>query len=94
MMMQEMITPITLMLLIFLISKMHIINSIIIIEYISIMLIVSMMIFVKLVNLENHNILYFLILLITESVLGLSILISMIRTHGNDFMKSSAVLKL
>ncbi|YP_086808.1 NADH dehydrogenase subunit 4L (mitochondrion) [Bemisia tabaci] len=94
MMMEEMITPIMLMVMVYLISKMHIINSLIIIEYISIMVIILMMIFVKSMTLENHNVLYFMILLITESVLGLSILVSMIRTHGNDFLKSSTVLKL
>nr|QPB46186.1 NADH dehydrogenase subunit 4L [Bemisia tabaci] len=94
MMVTEMIMPITLMFLIYLISKVHIINSLIIIEYISVMVVVSMMTFIKIMSLENHNMLYFMILLITESVLGLSILISMIRTHGNDFLKCSAVLKL
>nr|ALR69336.1 NADH dehydrogenase subunit 4L [Bemisia tabaci]ATJ03340.1 NADH dehydrogenase subunit 4L [Bemisia tabaci] len=94
MMMEEMTTPIMLMLMIYLINKAHIINSLIIIEYISLMVIISMTLFIKIMNLENHNILYFMILLITESVIGLSILISMIRTHGNDFMKSSTVLKL
>nr|ARJ63891.1 NADH dehydrogenase subunit 4L [Bemisia sp. WTT-2017] len=94
MMMSEMMMPIILMLVIFLISKMHIINSLIIIEYMSIMVIISMLVFIKIMNLENHNALYFMILLITESILGLSILISMIRTHGNDFMKSAVVMKL
>nr|ALR69361.1 NADH dehydrogenase subunit 4L [Bemisia tabaci] len=94
MMMEEMTMPLMLMLMIFLITKTHVINSLIIIEYLSLMVIVSMTLFIKLMNLENYNILYFMILLITESVIGLSILISMIRTHGNDFMKSSTVLKL
>nr|AIG20058.1 NADH dehydrogenase subunit 4L [Bemisia tabaci complex sp. Asia I]ALR69272.1 NADH dehydrogenase subunit 4L [Bemisia tabaci] len=94
MMMEEMTTPIMLMLMIYLISKTHVINSLIIIEYISLMVLISMTLFIKIMNLENHNVLYFMILIITESVIGLSILISMIRTHGNDFMKSSTVLKL
>nr|AXE73257.1 NADH dehydrogenase subunit 4L [Bemisia tabaci] len=92
--MEEMVLPILLMVLIYLVSKMNMINSLIMIEYISIMVIITMMILIKTVNMENHNVLYFIILMITESVLGLSILISMIRTHGNDFMKSSSVLKL
>nr|ALR69323.1 NADH dehydrogenase subunit 4L [Bemisia tabaci] len=94
MMMEEMVTPIMLMLMIYLITKTHVINSLIIIEYLTLMVLVSMTLLIKIMNLENHNILYFMILLVTESVVGLSILISMIRTHGNDFMKSSAVLKL
>nr|ALR69298.1 NADH dehydrogenase subunit 4L [Bemisia tabaci] len=94
MMMEEMVTPIMLMLMLYLITKTHIINSLIIIEYITLMVLISMTLLIKTMNLENHNILYFIILLVTESVIGLSILISMIRTHGNDFMKSSAVMKL
>nr|ALR69400.1 NADH dehydrogenase subunit 4L [Bemisia tabaci]ATJ03288.1 NADH dehydrogenase subunit 4L [Bemisia tabaci]AXE73231.1 NADH dehydrogenase subunit 4L [Bemisia tabaci]AXE73244.1 NADH dehydrogenase subunit 4L [Bemisia tabaci]AXI95941.1 NADH dehydrogenase subunit 4L [Bemisia tabaci] len=92
--MEEMVLPILLMVMIYLVSKMNMISSLIMIEYISIMVIITMMILIKTVNMENHNVLYFIILMITESVLGLSILISMIRTHGNDFMKSSSVLKL
>nr|ARJ63879.1 NADH dehydrogenase subunit 4L [Bemisia emiliae] len=94
MMMEEMVTPIMLMLMLYLINKTHIINSLIIIEYITLMVLVLMTLLIKIMNLENHNILYFIILLVTESVVGLSILIGMIRTHGNDFMKSSAVTKL
>ena len=94
MIIEEITIPLILMLIIFLITKTHVINRLIIIEYLSLIVIVSITLFIKLINLENYNILYFMILLITESVIGLSILISIIRTHGNDFIKSSTVLKL
>lgn len=91
---EEIVSPILLIVIIYLVSKINIINRLIMIEYISIIVIITMMILIKTINIENHNILYFIILMITERVLGLSILIRIIRTHGNDFLKSSRVLKL
>lgn len=94
MIIEEIITPITLILILYLTTKTHIINRLIIIEYITLIVLISITLLVKVINLENHNILYFIILLVTERVIGLSILIRIIRTHGNDFIKSSAVIKL
>nr|YP_010128470.1 NADH dehydrogenase subunit 4L [Aleyrodes shizuokensis]QPO06180.1 NADH dehydrogenase subunit 4L [Aleyrodes shizuokensis] len=73
--------------------KNHIINNLIIIEYLIILTILIMFNMLMIMKMENFLILYLLITAISESIIGLSMLISMIRTHSNDFMKSLSVMK-
>ena len=75
------------------ITKTHIINNLIMLEYLVIIIIIRLFIIIKLINVENHLFLYFIVLIITERVVGLSIIISIIRTHDNDFLKSSIIIK-
>nr|UZC53685.1 NADH dehydrogenase subunit 4L [Ultragryllacris sp. 1 JL-2022a] len=58
-------------------------------------LIMFMMLFMYL-NMFNYELFFssvFLVFSVCEGALGLSILVSMIRTHGNDFFQSFVVLQ-
>lgn len=80
--------------IIYILRKTHIFNNLIIIEFIIITsLIIFFFIIIK-IKLEFHLIFYFLILSILERILGLSILISIIRSHSNDYIKSLTIVKL
>lgn len=81
------------LLIIYIITKTHIINNLIIIEFASVLLIVLILKILNIIVIEIHLRFYFIVLIITERIAGLSILITTIRTHGNDFLKSSIVLK-
>nr|ALC75991.1 NADH dehydrogenase subunit 4l [Bemisia afer] len=88
------LTPLAIMMLSYSLTKTHIMNNLIMLEYLVMMIIISLFMMVKLMNIETHLVLYFIVLMITESVVGLSMMISMIRTHGNDFLKSTMIMKL
>nr|YP_009227726.1 NADH dehydrogenase subunit 4L [Aleurocanthus spiniferus]AHY04221.1 NADH dehydrogenase subunit 4L [Aleurocanthus spiniferus] len=81
-------------LIIYSMNKTHTINNLIMLEFA--VMSTSLFMFMNLVNMNNELYLmfFFLILMITESILGLSILILMIRTHSNDYLKSASVMIL
>nr|AOS49775.1 NADH dehydrogenase subunit 4L [Aleurocanthus camelliae] len=81
-------------LIIYSMNKTHTINNLIMLEFV--VMATSFFMFMNLANMNNELYLmfFFLILMITESILGLSILIMMIRTHSNDYLKSASVMIL
>nr|YP_009166374.1 NADH dehydrogenase subunit 4L [Jankowskia athleta]ALB36921.1 NADH dehydrogenase subunit 4L [Jankowskia athleta] len=48
--------------------------------------------YLLMLNYEVYMLMVFLVFSVCEGALGLSILVSMIRTHGNDFFKSFNLL--
>nr|AJF48482.1 NADH dehydrogenase subunit 4L [Sweltsa longistyla] len=59
----------------------------------SIKFIYSLFIYLNLMNCELFFSMAFLTFSVCEGALGLSILVSMIRTHGNDYFQSFSILQ-
>jgi len=87
------ILGIRLLLSLYIFRKTHIIRNLIIIEYLVILMILTIFLILTNIKIENFIVLYLLIITISERIIGLSILISIIRTHSNDFIKSTTIIK-
>nr|YP_086823.1 NADH dehydrogenase subunit 4L [Trialeurodes vaporariorum]AAU14229.1 NADH dehydrogenase subunit 4L [Trialeurodes vaporariorum] len=75
-------------------NKTHIMNSLIILECMTILVILMMFTFTMKMKMENMVIMYLIIISLSESIIGMTILISMIRTHSNDYIISPNAVKL
>nr|QWX90407.1 NADH deshydrogenase subunit 4L [Bradysia impatiens] len=74
--------------LVFISNRKHLLITLLSLEYLMLGLYLFMyMIFMK-NNFEMYFIMIFLVFSVCEGALGLSILVSMIRTHGNNFFQS------
>nr|YP_010999050.1 NADH dehydrogenase subunit 4L [Pealius mori]WPM91808.1 NADH dehydrogenase subunit 4L [Pealius mori]CAD5105725.1 NADH dehydrogenase subunit 4L [Pealius mori] len=74
-------------------NKYHVFNNLIIAEFIVISILFYIFKMIFLMKMENYTVMFILIIMITESVLGLSLMVNLIRTHSNDFMKSMTIIK-
>nr|CAD5105739.1 NADH dehydrogenase subunit 4L [Singhiella simplex] len=74
-------------------NKSHLLTSLILIEFMEVITITGMFDMTSKNLMENFAVIYFLIILMVESVLGMSLMINMVRTHGNDLIKSSMIVK-
>nr|YP_010049519.1 NADH dehydrogenase subunit 4L [Mirocaris indica]QPL15854.1 NADH dehydrogenase subunit 4L [Mirocaris indica] len=74
-------------------GRKHLLNTLLSLEYI--MLSIFWFMVVMLVNLggDSYFVLFFLTLAACEGALGLALLVSVVRTHGNDNFSSFSVLR-
>nr|YP_010022533.1 NADH dehydrogenase subunit 4L [Fannia scalaris]QOP39381.1 NADH dehydrogenase subunit 4L [Fannia scalaris] len=77
---------------IFVSNRKHLLSMLLSLEYIVLSLFLLLFIYLNLLNYENFFSMMFLTFSVCEGALGLSILVSMIRTHGNDYFQSFNVL--
>nr|QHN55148.1 NADH dehydrogenase subunit 4L [Neodiprion sertifer] len=68
-------------------NRFHLLMILLSIEFIILMLYLMLVLFLNMYMLELYFIMIFLIFSVCEGVLGLSILIYMIRLHGNDYFQ-------
>nr|AXS65441.1 NADH dehydrogenase subunit 4L [Coleoptera sp. 19 KM-2017] len=78
--------------LVFFSKRKHLLLMLLSLEFIILSLYMLMFIYLSLYNYEYYFSMLFLTFCVCESVLGLSILVSLIRTHGNDFFFSMNML--
>nr|QLY90223.1 NADH dehydrogenase subunit 4L [Dicranomyia modesta] len=71
----------------------HLLIMLLSLEFIVLSLFLFMMFYLNLYNYESFFSMLFLTFCVCEGALGLSILISMIRTHGNDYFNSFSILQ-
>nr|QLY90093.1 NADH dehydrogenase subunit 4L [Metalimnobia quadrinotata] len=71
----------------------HLLIMLLSLEFIVLSLFLFMLIYLNLYNYESFFSMLFLTFCVCEGALGLSILISMIRTHGNDYFNSLSILQ-
>nr|AXS65687.1 NADH dehydrogenase subunit 4L [Staphylinoidea sp. 11 KM-2017] len=76
----------------FCLNRKHFLLMLLSLEFIVIILYLGMMVFLSLNNLNLYLSLIYMIMSVCEGVLGLSILVSMIRSHGNDYFQSFNIL--
>nr|UGS80135.1 NADH dehydrogenase subunit 4L [Acantholachesilla sp. AcspLA] len=70
----------------------HLLNMLLNLEFFSMMIFFMLMI-VLWVSFEKYILMYYLVFCVCEGAFGLSILVTLIRIFGNDFMKSMNILK-
>nr|YP_010596274.1 NADH dehydrogenase subunit 4L [Taxigramma karakulensis]WAJ60519.1 NADH dehydrogenase subunit 4L [Taxigramma karakulensis] len=78
---------------IFVSNRKHLLSMLLSLEYMVLSLFLLLFIFLNLLNYENFFSMMFLTFSVCEGALGLSILVSMIRTHGNDYFQSFNILQ-
>lgn len=75
-------------------NKCHALTNLILIEFMATIAILVIFESATKTLMENFSAIFFLVIIMIESVAGISIIVSVVRTHGNDYMKSSIVIKL
>nr|YP_009469520.1 NADH dehydrogenase subunit 4L [Hydrotaea ignava]AVD96781.1 NADH dehydrogenase subunit 4L [Hydrotaea ignava]AWH62906.1 NADH dehydrogenase subunit 4L [Hydrotaea leucostoma]UOU85262.1 NADH dehydrogenase subunit 4L [Hydrotaea ignava] len=74
-------------------NRKHLLSMLLSLEYIVLSLFLLLFIYLNMMNFENFFSMMFLVFSVCEGALGLSILVSMIRTHGNDYFQSFNILQ-
>nr|YP_010735842.1 NADH dehydrogenase subunit 4L [Phytomastax pentaspinula]WEL32815.1 NADH dehydrogenase subunit 4L [Phytomastax pentaspinula] len=69
-------------------KRKHLMLVLLSLEYIVISLFLMIVLYLLCFNNELYFVIIFMVMSVCEGVLGLSILVSMIRSHGNDFFNS------
>nr|ALO70840.1 NADH deshydrogenase subunit 4L [Philonthus fimetarius] len=76
----------------FCLKRKHFLLMLLSLEFIILSLYFSMMIYLSNFNYELYFSMIFLTMSVCEGALGLSLLVSMIRTHGNDYFQTFNIL--
>lgn len=74
-------------------NRKHLLSILLRLEYIVLRLFLLLFIYLNILNYENFFSIIFLTFRVCEGALGLSILVSIIRTHGNDYFQRFNVLQ-
>lgn len=77
----------------FIYSYKHLLNMLLRLEFIVLSLFLILFFFLNLINYELYFSIFFLTFSVCEGVLGLSILVSIIRSHGNDYFLNFSLLQ-
>nr|WGT92236.1 NADH dehydrogenase subunit 4L [Dicerapanorpa magna] len=79
--------------LVFSSSRKHLLVTLLSLEFVVLSLFFILFMYLNFYNYETYFSMMFLVFSVCEGALGLSILVSMIRTHGNDFFQSFNILQ-
>nr|ASY97915.1 NADH dehydrogenase subunit 4L [Pseudocreobotra wahlbergii] len=74
-------------------KRKHLLMTLLSLEIIVLILFMMMYYYVGMMSGEMYVTMFFLSFAVCEGALGLSILVSMIRTHGNDFFNTFGLLQ-
>jgi NADH-ubiquinone oxidoreductase chain 4L len=77
----------------FIFSYKHLLNILLSLEFIVLRLFIFLFFYLNFFNFEQYFRMYFLVFSVCEGVLGLSILVSIIRSHGNDYFLNFSFLQ-
>nr|YP_009936911.1 NADH dehydrogenase subunit 4L [Tuta absoluta]QNT11855.1 NADH dehydrogenase subunit 4L [Tuta absoluta]UJM44077.1 NADH dehydrogenase subunit 4L [Tuta absoluta]UJM44090.1 NADH dehydrogenase subunit 4L [Tuta absoluta] len=78
--------------MIFVSKHKHLLIVLLSLEFIVLSIFFFMMLFLSYIEFDMYMLMVFLVFSVCEGALGLSILVSMIRTHGNDYFQSLNML--
>nr|AII02311.1 NADH dehydrogenase subunit 4L [Cameraria ohridella] len=78
--------------LIFILQRKHLMVVLLGLEFIILSIFFFFMVILNLFEFNLYILMIFLVFSVCEGVLGLSILVSMVRTHGNDYFNSYTLL--
>lgn len=78
---------------VFVLNRKHLLSILLRLEYIILSLFFILFIYLNLIDFISYFSIVFLTFRVCEGALGLSILVSIIRTHGNDYFQSFNVLQ-
>lgn len=76
----------------FFVSKKHVLLTLLTLEFLSLTILMMLINFFTTYMYDSRVIIYLIIILVCEAVIGLVLLTLFVRTHGNDYSKSSVVL--
>nr|YP_009350230.1 NADH dehydrogenase subunit 4L [Odontotermes hainanensis]AQP26596.1 NADH dehydrogenase subunit 4L [Odontotermes hainanensis] len=74
-------------------SRSHLLVTLLSLEFIALVLYFSVYFYLCGLSYSLFFVVYFLVFSVCEGSLGLSILVSMVRSHGNDYFQSYSVLQ-
>nr|YP_010326878.1 NADH dehydrogenase subunit 4L [Olene inclusa]UNP54127.1 NADH dehydrogenase subunit 4L [Olene inclusa] len=77
---------------IFVLKYKHLLIILLSLEFIVLSIFFFMLIYLSFIDYELYMLMVFLVFSVCEGALGLSILVSMIRTHGSDYFQSFNLL--
>nr|YP_009630814.1 NADH dehydrogenase subunit 4L [Notocrypta curvifascia]QBS14475.1 NADH dehydrogenase subunit 4L [Notocrypta curvifascia] len=78
--------------LIFISKHKHLLIMLLSLEFIVLSVYMMMMMYLSLIEFDMYMLMVFLVFSVCEGTLGISILVSMIRTYGNDYFQSFSLL--
>nr|YP_009758316.1 NADH dehydrogenase subunit 4L [Erannis ankeraria]QIN90122.1 NADH dehydrogenase subunit 4L [Erannis ankeraria] len=78
--------------LIFVSKYKHLLIILLSLEFMVLSIFFFLLSYLLMLNYETYMLMVFLVFSVCEGALGLSILVSLIRTHGNDYFKSFNLL--
>nr|QWT29591.1 NADH dehydrogenase subunit 4L [Abraxas latifasciata] len=78
--------------MIFISKYKHLLIILLSLEFMVLSIFFFLMLYLMMIDFELYMLMVFLVFSVCEGALGLSILVSLIRTHGNDFFKSFSLL--
>nr|AXS65947.1 NADH dehydrogenase subunit 4L [Scarabaeoidea sp. KM-2017] len=76
----------------FCLKRKHVLMMLLSLEFIILSLYFNMFLYLSYFNFEFYFSMVFLVFSVCEGALGLSILVSLIRTHGNDYFQTFNIL--
>lgn len=79
--------------IVFVSRRKHLLCTLLRLEFIVLILFRILLICLSYIKFEGYFRIFFLRFCVCEGVLGLSILVSIIRTHGNDYFQSFSILQ-
>nr|YP_010022269.1 NADH dehydrogenase subunit 4L [Xanthochlorus tibetensis]QOL12459.1 NADH dehydrogenase subunit 4L [Xanthochlorus tibetensis] len=79
--------------IVFVLNRKHLLSMLLSLEYMVLSLFCLLFIYLMIMNCQLFFSMMFLTFSVCEGALGLSILVSMIRTHGNDYFQSFSILQ-
>nr|AWB98546.1 NADH dehydrogenase subunit 4L [Anopheles triannulatus]AWB98832.1 NADH dehydrogenase subunit 4L [Anopheles triannulatus]AWB99859.1 NADH dehydrogenase subunit 4L [Anopheles triannulatus] len=79
--------------LVFVSNRKHLLSTLLSLEFMVLSLFIFLFFYLNFMSYELYFSMFFLTFCVCEGVLGLSILVSMIRTHGNDYFQSFSILQ-
>lgn len=77
----------------FVFIRKHLLSILLRLEFIALSLFILLVLFLKIINFEVYLLMFFLVFIVCEGSLGISILVSLIRTHGNDYISRFRILQ-
>nr|AET13039.1 NADH dehydrogenase subunit 4L [Bittacomorphella fenderiana] len=80
-------------LIVFVSNRKHLLSTLLSLEFIVLSLFNLLFLMLSFYNYELYFSMVFLTFSVCEGALGLSVLVSMIRTHGNDYFQSFNILQ-
>nr|AST10230.1 NADH dehydrogenase subunit 4L [Abachrysa eureka] len=79
--------------IVYVLKRKHLLSTLLSLEFIVLSLFYMLFMMYLNYNYEYYFTMIFLVFSVCEGALGLSILVSMIRTHGNDYFQSFNILE-
>lgn len=77
----------------FISNRKHLLSTLLRLEFIVLVLFIFLFFILDVINFELYFSILFLTFSVCEGALGISILVSIIRTHGNDYFNSFSILQ-